>query len=109
MIFLSFLEESNYVIGPRGGHPLCPLVTHLANSQNARKSCTLHMHMACNINVSLEKTSNVWTPIHKTYNSSISDCMYTSTSSLAFTKKKLKIIKANIKKNRLVISQGCKL
>jgi hypothetical protein len=56
MIFFSFLEEQDFVVEPQGGHPLCPLVTHPTNSPNAKKSCTLHLHMACNINISLEKT-----------------------------------------------------
>jgi len=58
MIFFSFLEVRHFVVGPQGGHPLCPLVTHPVNSPNAGKSCTLHMHMAHSKNVSLEKTSN---------------------------------------------------
>jgi len=108
MIFFSFLEERDFVVGPQGGQPLCPLVTHPTNSPNAGKSCTLHMHMARSINVSLEKTSNAWTLVHRTYNSSISGCRYTSTFS-TFTNFFLGIIRANINKYRLVTSQGGKL
>jgi len=104
MIFFSFLEERDFVVGSQGGHPLCPLVTHLANSLNARKSCTLHLHMACSINVPLEKISNAWTPIHRTCNSSINGYIYTSTFS-TFTNFFPRIIRVSIKKYRLVANQ----
>ncbi len=49
--FVSFLEDQDLVVGPQGGHPTKPLVTHPTNKPYAINSCMFHMHIAFKLNV----------------------------------------------------------
>ncbi len=95
--FLQFLKRTRFCGRATRWASFMPFGHTPCKQSKYWKVMYTHMHMVCSINVSLEKTSNAWTLVLRTYNSSTSGCKYTSTFS-AFKNFFLKIIRANVKK-----------